>query len=144
LQAWLEEGGVNAVIKAVEEAGVLKKALGRGISSLLRGPMRGGRASSTRYKYESSAELIWPAYILNVGKEPLIRSSTTPLLVNLQEVGASEGIPAFGIHVVKDSLNLPSRMPRILAIMFSVGAQVRLYSKELKVQKKSGQNLLHM
>jgi hypothetical protein len=105
VRKWLEEGDADA-IEAVETAGVPEKALWKGLSQLRR-HMPGGRANSTSYRYESSAELTWHAYVLNVGEEPLLRQSTTPLLVNLEEVGAREGS-----HVMKRLYQLTNWGPQ--------------------------------
>jgi len=83
-------------VKAVEEAGIPKKALFKGVSSL-RGAVKfhvaGGRAVSTRYKHKSQAQGVWCAYVEHIREGPLSQTGNPCLLVSLQDVS---GMPTFG------------------------------------------------
>jgi hypothetical protein len=83
-------------VKAVEAAGIPKKALSKGVSSLrgqVKGRVAGGRAVSTRYKHKSQAQGVWCAYVEHVGEGPLSQTGNPCLLVSLQDVS---GMPTFG------------------------------------------------
>jgi hypothetical protein len=103
---WLEEGGVGAA-KAVEEAGIPKKAMWKGISSMSVS-VKEGSAKSTRYKCNSRAKAVWCAYVKHVGEGPLSQIGNPCLLVNLQEVSAYEAMSSFGDRVVERLDRLPS------------------------------------
>ncbi len=74
------------------------------------------------------------AYVLNVREEPLIRQSTTPLLVDLEEVGAREGSHACGIQVVKRLNQLTNWGPQDFGNTFSRGREGAASAKEVRAK----------
>jgi hypothetical protein len=96
---WLEEGGVEAV-KAVQDAGISKKALFKGVSSLqglVKCGSAVGRANSLRYQHNSQPARVWGAYLKHVGEGPLSQNGHPCLMVSLKEVG---GVSTFGDSVI--------------------------------------------